>query len=72
MMPVKGRPDLDNMICPIDDLIKAAGGRRAPLEKKRTAGAGTGVKGKARGKGKRKREESEESELSDLTDSEDE
>lgn len=30
MMPVKGRPDLEKMVCPINDLIQAAGGRRQP------------------------------------------
>jgi hypothetical protein len=76
MIPVKDRPQHEQMVCPIDDLIKANGGRKQPEEggkrKKKTAAKPRATKNSSKGK-KRKAEssEEEESELSDLGDESD-
>lgn len=81
MIPVKDRPQMEKIVCPINDLIKANGGRKQPEEAKRTkktAAKPRATKNSSKGRGKkRKADESEdeedeaESELSDLGDESD-
>jgi hypothetical protein len=79
MIPVKDRPQHETMVCPIDGLIKANGGRKQPEETKRakkTTAKPRATKNSSAGKGKGKKRkaessEDEESELSDLDDESD-
>ena len=78
MIPVKDRPQMEKMVCPINDLIKANGGRKQPEEAKRTkksAAKPRATKNSSAGRGKKRKaessEEEEESALSDLSDESD-